>query len=212
MDNDAVVLLIDDDDTVRASVLKALREAGLRARAFASGREFFDQTSDVENACVVTDLRMADMDGAAVLRRLRETGRTAWPVIVITGHADVPQAVQMMKAGVIDFIEKPFDPVRLIESVRGALSILQETRMRQATLAALRERYASLTDRERQVFAELITGRTNKEISNKYNASVRTVEVHRSNVMKKMQAETLADLVRLGLSLEKVIHLISDDK
>lgn len=202
MNNDAVVFLIDDDEAVRLSLVAVLRGAGLRARAFASGQEFFARTSDVENACVVTDLRMSGMDGAALVQRLREVGAT-WPVIVITGHADVPLAVQMMKAGVIDFIEKPFDPERLIESVHGALSTLEHARIRKSAHAALRRRYESLTARERQVFADLILGRTNKEIASRYNTSVRTVEVQRASVMMKMQAENLASLIRSGLWLEQ---------
>lgn len=195
------IFVIDDDFAVRDSLVLLFRKEGMRARGFASGAEFFSQAPDDPVACVVTDLRMAGMDGAEVVRRLAELRGDAWPVIVVTGHADVPLAVELMKAGVIDFIEKPFDPNRLIETVKGCLGRLQSVgaaRERRATIATRIER---LTPRERQVFDALIQGLSNKQMALELNISPRTVEVFRANVMSKMQAENLSELVQMGLSL-----------
>ena len=141
------------------------------------------------------------MDGAEVVRRLAETRGAAWPVIVITGHADVPMVVQMMKAGIVDFIEKPFDPPRLIETVRGCQARLNDLNQEQGARAAIQVRLARLTPRERQVFDALIQGASNKEIALALDISPRTVEVFRAKVMAKMEADSLSALVRIGLTL-----------
>lgn len=195
------IFVIDDDFAVRDSLVLLLRKEGMRARGFASGAEFFRQAPDDAVACVVTDLRMADMDGAEVIRRLAELRGNAWPVIVITGHGDVPSAVELMKAGVVDFIEKPFDPNRLIETVRGCLRRLDTVSADRQRLARITDRLERLTPRERQVFDALIQGQSNKQIALDLTISPRTVEVFRANVMSKMEAESLSDLVQMGLSL-----------
>jgi len=199
---DHSVFIVDDDEAVRHSLVTLLRGQGVKARAFASGEDFFNRLPDTETACVVTDIRMPGMDGAEVVRRLDELRDGAWPVIVITGHADVPLAVQMMKAGVVDFIEKPFDPNRLFESLRGCLGLLRDrvTRQEAARLAEVRLR--SLTARERQVFEALVEGKSNKQIALDLAISPRTVEIFRAKVMTKMQAENLPALVRMGLNLQ----------
>ena len=195
------VFIIDDDAAVRDSLLVLLRGAGIRARGFSSGRDFFDALPEDATACVITDMRMPDMDGAEVVRRIRDLRGSAWPVIVITGHADVPMVVQMMKAGVVDFIEKPFDPPRLIETVRGCLARLSDLDQAQGARIAVQGRMARLTPRERQVFDALIHGRSNKEIALDLDISPRTVEVFRAKVMTKMEADSLSALVRMGLTL-----------
>lgn len=198
--NSITVLVAEDDDAVRDALLVLLRGEGLRARAFTSGSEMFANLPEVDSACVITDVRMPDMDGAEVVRRLRELKGDTWPIIVITGHADVPMAVQMMKAGVVDFIEKPFDPNRLLEAVRGCLGhLLKQEGARQNRQDAA-ERIAQLSHRENQVFRALIEGRSNKEIATELNISPRTVEIYRANVMTKMQATNLSALVRIGLA------------
>ena len=195
------IFVIDDDFAVRDSLVLLLRKEGMRARGFASGADFFSQAPDDPVACVVTDLRMADMDGAEVIRRLSALRGDAWPVIVITGHGDVPSAVELMKAGVVDFIEKPFDPNRLIETVRGCLRRLDTVSAERQRMARITGRLERLTPRERQVFDALIQGQSNKQIAQDLTISPRTVEVFRANVMSKMEAESLSDLVQMGLSL-----------
>ncbi len=198
---DHSVFVIDDDQAMRDSLLMLLRGEGIRARDFASAMQFLEQLPDDKSACVITDLRMPQIKGSELIQRLKALKGEAWPVIVITGHADVPLAVQLMKAGVVDFIEKPFDPNRILEAVRGCLSALArqgvESEAREQTAARL----ASLTPRERQVFDVLIDGKSNKEIALALDISPRTVEIFRAKVMQKMQAQSLSMLVRLGLSV-----------
>ncbi|MBU1385581.1 MAG: response regulator [Alphaproteobacteria bacterium] len=193
------VFVIDDDDAVRDSILCLLRSQGVRARAFASGVQFFDNLPDVPSACVITDVRMPGMDGPEVVRRLRALKGVAWPIVVITGHAEVPLAVQLMKAGVVDYIEKPFEPNRLVEVVRGSFAHMDNLLLQKAQTDAALQRMARLTPREREVFHALVQGRTNKHIANDLQISPRTVEIFRARVMEKMEAETLSELIRTGL-------------
>ncbi|RSB45074.1 response regulator transcription factor [Brevundimonas sp. 357] len=195
------VFVIDDDPAVRDSLLTLLRADGVRARGFAGGIDFFAALPEDAAACVVTDVRMPGMDGAEVVRRLIELRGNAWPVIVITGHADVTMAVQMMKTGIVDFIEKPFDPERLIEAVRACLNRLDDLDVRQQARQSAQMRLGRLTPRERQVFDALIAGLSNNEIALNLKISPRTVEVFRAKVMAKMEADSLSALVRMGLML-----------
>jgi len=195
------VFVIDDDPAVRDSLLTLLRADGVRARGFAGGVDFFPSLPEDAAACLGTDRRMPGMDGAEVVRRLIELRGNAWPVIVITGHADVTMAVQMMKTGIVDFIEKPFDPERLIEAVRACLNRLDDLDVRQQARQSAQMRLGRLTPRERQVFDALIAGLSNKEIALNLKISPRTVEVFRAKVMAKMEADSLSALVRMGLML-----------
>lgn len=195
------VFIIDDDADVRDSLLLLLRGEGIRARGFASAVDFFAALPADATACVITDVRMPDMEGDEVVRRLTQQRGHAWPIIVITGHADVPMAVQMMKAGVVDFIEKPFDPARLIETVRGCLARLNDVDHEQAARAVAEQRLTRLTPRERQVFDALVQGHSNKAIALDLDISPRTVEVFRAKVMTKMEADSLSALVRAGMIL-----------
>ncbi|MDZ4370124.1 MAG: response regulator [Phenylobacterium sp.] len=196
---DHSVFVIDDDDAVRDSLLCLLRADGIRTRAFASGPQFFDNFPDVPSACVVTDVRRPGMDGAEVVRRLKALKGHSWPVVVITGHAEVPLAVQMMKAGVVDYIEKPFEPNRLIEVVRGSLAHLDDELLHRKATEVTAQRLARLTPRESEVFQALIEGCSNKHIANDLRISPRTVEIFRSKVMEKMEAANLSALIRMGL-------------
>lgn len=195
------VFIIDDDPAVRDSLLRLLRGEGVRARAFAGGADFFAALPEDRSACVVTDMRMPGMDGLEVVRRIAAMTDRAWPVIVITGHADVPMAVQLMKEGIIDFIEKPFEPSRMLETIKGSLDRLDDLADRHAFRQEVERRLGLLTPRERQVFDALIEGRSNKEIALALSISPRTVEIFRSKVMDKMQADSLSALVRMGLSV-----------
>ena len=194
------VFVIDDDDAVRDSLLTLLHIQGIRARGFSSGAQFFANLPEADFACVITDVRMPVMDGSEVVRRLAELKGHAWPVIVITGHAEVPLAVRMMKNGVLDFIEKPFDPNRLLEAVQGCLSHLADQTVEREARQATEQRMGQLTRRERQVFAALVEGRSNKQIALDLEISPRTVEIFRAKVMDKMQADSLSALVRMGLT------------
>jgi two-component system response regulator FixJ len=193
------VFIIDDDPAMRDSLLTLFRGAGMRARAFPGGREFLDGLPDDKSACVVTDIRMPQVDGVELIHRLHALRGAHWPIIVMTGHADVPLAVQLMKAGVVDFIEKPFDPNRILESVRGCMLSLATLAPALEARETAMQRLATLTPRERQVFDALIDGRSNKEIALDLNISPRTVEIFRAKVMQKMEADSLSALVRMGL-------------
>ncbi|SFS86503.1 response regulator transcription factor [Brevundimonas viscosa] len=201
MNTDASVFVIDDDPAVRDSLVMVLRGEGIRARAFASGSDFMDHLPDDRLACVITDVRMPGMDGSEVVRRLAALQDREWPMIVITGHADVPTAVQMMKSGIVDFIEKPVDPARLVETVKGVLGRIGKLSLqREQRLTAL-ARLEALTPRERQVFDALVEGLSNKEIARELDISPRTVEIFRARVMDKMAADSLSSLVRMALTL-----------
>ncbi len=193
------VFVIDDDAGVRDSLLTLLRGEGIRSRGFSSAANFFAELPDAQSACVITDVRMPDIDGSEVVRRLKLLKDRDWPVIVITGHAEVPMAVQMMKAGVIDFIEKPFDPNRLLDSVRGCLGHLNGLTIERASRATTERNLCSLTPRERQVFACLVEGLSNKEIGLVLAISPRTVEIFRAKVMAKLSVDSLSALVRIGI-------------
>lgn len=192
--------VIEDDFAVRDALVTLLRAEGVPARGFASGTDFFDRMPPDAVACVVTDLRMPGLDGVEVVRRVAEMKGNAWPIIVITGHGDVAAAVELMKSGVVDFIEKPFDPPRLLEAVHGCLvHLMKEGGARQSRLEAA-GRIAQLSQRENQVFRALVEGRSNKEIAAELSISPRTVEIFRAKVMIKMQANSLSALVRMGLA------------
>ncbi|WP_426024385.1 response regulator FixJ [Brevundimonas sp. PWP3-1b1] len=193
------VFVVDDDPAMRDALLLMLRAEGFRARAFSSASDFLEALPPDKSACVVTDMRMPGLNGTDLVRKVRELRGDSWPVIVITGHADVPLAVQLMKAGVVDFIEKPFDPNRLLESVRGCVMSLNSREADRAAREAATSRLATLTARERQVFDALIEGCSNKEIALRLEISPRTVEIFRAKVMTKMEAASLSALVRMGM-------------
>ncbi len=194
------VFVVEDDAAVRDSLLRLLRGEGIRTRGFANGSEFFANLPTDQSACVITDIRMPGIDGAEVVARLKAMGDRTWPVIVITGHADVPMAVQLMKAGIVDFIEKPFEPTRILESVRGCLDQLADLSAQHEQVQQIDSRLARLTPRERQVFDAVTEGRSNKEIAIQLSISPRTVEIFRSKVMEKMKADSLSALVRMALT------------
>ncbi len=195
------VFIVDDDPAMRDALTLMLRGAGFRARAFASADDFLSDLPTDASACVVTDVRMPGVEGPELVRRLKALRGESWPVIVITGHADVPLAVQLMKAGVSDFIEKPFDPQQILDSVGHCIASLSGLEAERAAREEAQGRLASLTNRERQVFDALIDGCSNKEIALRLEISPRTVEIFRAKVMTKMQAPNLSTLVRIGMRL-----------
>lgn len=196
MTNSQIVHVIDDDVAVRQSLAFLLSTAGFAVRVYESAIAFLNTLPDSQDGCIVTDIRMPEMDGLELQRRLR-TRKVSLPVIVITGHGDVALAVEAMKAGAIDFIEKPFDDETLIAAIRSALVSHASDGQREARITDVRSRLNVLTDREREVLDGLVTGKPNKIIAYDLGISARTVEVHRANVMTKMQADSLSDLVRM---------------
>lgn len=193
------VFIIDDDPAMRDALVLMLRGAGYRARAFVNADDFLANLPEDPSACVVTDIRMPGLQGSELVERLKVLRGETWPVIVITGHGDVGLAVQMMKAGVIDFVEKPFDPQRMLDSVSICIASLTSLEADRVARENARARLATLTPRERQVFDALIDGSSNKEIGLKLEISPRTVEIFRAKVMTKMQASNLSTLVRMGM-------------
>ena len=195
------VFIVDDDPAMRDSLTLMLRGSGFRARAFASADEFLANLPEDKSACVITDVRMPGVEGPELVKRLKALRGDSWPVIVITGHADVPLAVQLMKAGVVDFIEKPFDPQQILDSAGRCIAALSGLEADRAAREAAQARLATLTKRERQVFDALIEGCSNKEIALRLEISPRTVEIFRAKVMTKMQAANLSSLVRIGMRI-----------
>lgn len=199
MANDAVVHVVDDDDAVRRSLSFLLASDGLPVRLHDSADAFLAGLDGVQEGCVVTDVRMPGVDGIEFLRRLRKRG-VALPVIVMTGHADVPMAVEAMKQGAIDFIEKPFSDDLFLASVRAALESRSAAARENARASEAKERVEHLSERERQVLGRLVAGKPNKVIAFELGISARTVEIYRANVMTKMQARSLSDVVRMAIA------------
>lgn len=196
---DYIVHIVDDDESVRVSLAFLLTTAGFTVRLHESATAFLAVAPGLRNGCLVTDLRMPDMSGVELLRKLR-TAQATIPAIVISGHGDVPMAVEAMKAGALDFIEKPFEDEALIEAIRRAAERLADKPAEPDDVAALHARLDELSERERQVLSGVVAGLPNKTIAADLNISPRTVEVHRANVMFKMQAKSLPELVRMALA------------
>ena len=195
--SDAVVHLIDDDEHVRRALAFLLGTAGFAVKVYDSGTAFLGKYDGDAVGCIVSDVRMPGLDGLQLLRKLKEMGSKT-PVIVMTGHADVALAVEAMKAGAVDFIEKPFPDEKLLAAVQAALA--QRLSAKPAGDAdQIRERLSSLTQREKEVLDGLLAGHPNKTIAFDLGLSPRTVEVHRANVMTKMGASSLSELVRMAL-------------
>jgi two-component system response regulator FixJ len=193
MPADRLVFIVDDDEAVRDSLQLLLEAAGHTVQAFEAAADALASCRSRLPACIVTDVRMPEMDGLEFQEKLAAGGIQV-PVIVMTGHADVPLAVRAMKAGAVDFIEKPFGDEAILASIEGALK-----RKAQATDPALVERLESLTPREREVLELLVIGHPNKVIAHRLDISPRTVEIHRAHVMEKMKAKSLPELVRSAM-------------
>jgi two-component system, LuxR family, response regulator FixJ len=196
--NSDIVHVIDDDAEVRHSLAFLLSTVGLAVRLHDSATAFLAALPEAQDGCIVTDVRMPGMDGIELQRHLRTQGNPI-PVIVITGHGDIALAVEAMKAGAVDFIEKPFDDEMLIASIRTALARGADVRERDTEVAQVRTRLKLLSERERQVLERLVAGKPNKIIAHELDISARTVEIYRANVMTKMQADSLSALVRMAL-------------
>jgi two-component system, LuxR family, response regulator FixJ len=194
----ATVHIVDDDDALRESLAFLLGTARINVATHASASAFMEAIPGAKLSCVITDVRMPGMSGIDLLKRLREM-KIEVPVIVITGHGDVPLAVEAMKVGAIDFLEKPFDDEVLLASVKAAIKRQGGEIKRNAERAEIVSRLAALSNRERDVLGGLVAGRANKQIAFDLGISPRTVEIYRANLMSKMRAGGLSDLVRMAL-------------
>jgi two-component system, LuxR family, response regulator FixJ len=199
MADDPVVHIVDDDEAVRDSLAFMLETEGWRVRTYESAPQLLAEAANLAPGCVITDVRMPEMTGLELVARLKALD-LGLPVVMMTGHADVPLAVEAMKAGVVDFIEKPFDDEAMTAAVRTALRGAPDALGREdGRTAEIRARLSSLSAREREVLNGLVEGKPNKVIAYELGISPRTVEVYRANVMTKMQAGSLSELVRMSL-------------
>jgi two-component system, LuxR family, response regulator FixJ len=199
MQPEPIVYVIDDDDAVRQSLEFLLKTAGVSVRGFESAKAFLDVLPAIKSGCIITDVRMPEITGIDLLRRLKESGLDI-PVIVITGHGDISLAVESMKIGAVDFLEKPFDDDLLLAAVRSALNTEAGAARHKAEIADIHDKLAALSNRERQVLEGLVAGKANKVIAFDLGISPRTVEIYRANLMTKMSANSLSDLVRMAMT------------
>jgi len=192
-----IVFVIDDDASMRRSLESLLRSVGLDVSVFTSAPEFMQSARVDAPGCLVLDVRLPGMSGLAFQQELVKAG-IALPVIFVTGHGDVPMSVRAMKAGAVEFLTKPFDDQVLLDAVHAAIERDRARRRDAADIASLKRRYDDLTDRERQVMSHVVAGMVNKRIADELGLSVVTVKVHRGQVMRKMQARSVAELVRMA--------------
>ncbi len=198
MNTQVTVFVVDDDRAVRDSLALLVQSVGLEVETFAGAREFLDAYRPDRPGCLITDIRMPGMSGLDLQERLTEDGHHI-PVIVLTGFGDVPAAVRALKGGAVDFVEKPFNPQALLDLVQQAIARDTELREQAAREADVAERVALLTPREQEVMALVVAGKANKVVAIDLAISERTVELHRGRIMKKMQARSLAELMRIVL-------------
>ncbi len=195
----ATIAIVDDDDAVRESLQALLEVNGYAAVTYASAEAFLASFRQAKARCALVDLQMPGMDGLALLARLRELG-AALPVVMVTGHGDVPLAVKAMQAGAVDFMEKPYSHQAILDTVQRALRSGERTTGDDQATVEIAGRIQALTPREREVLDQLVIGHPNKIIAYELKISPRTVEIHRANLMKKMQADSLSHLVRMVLA------------
>ncbi len=196
MMSDAIVYVVDDDEAVRRSLARLVRSVGLKVDTFASAQAFLEHKGQNRPSCLVLDVRLPGLSGLDLQAAMGQSQR-AMPIIFITGRGNVPMTVRAMKGGAQDFLEKPFDDQELLDAIQRALARSQEARAEDAERADIERRLATLTPRERQVLELVVAGLLNKQIAGELGAAEKTIKVHRGRVMKKMQADSVAGLVRM---------------
>jgi RNA polymerase sigma factor (sigma-70 family) len=192
-----IVFVIDDDPSVRKALCRLLRSAKFRVQTFAAADEFLAQPAPDVTGCIVLDVQMPGLDGLDLQRRLVERN-SSLPIVFLTAHGDIPMAVHAMRAGAVDFLAKPFDTQDLLAAIGQAIAKHAQIRQTEAELAEIRQRAESLSPREREVMALVVDGMANKQTGSQLGVTEKTVKVHRAQIMRKMQADSLAELVRLA--------------
>lgn len=192
-----IVYIVDDEAEMRKALCRLLKAEGFDPRAFATAREFLDAFRSEETACLVLDVAMPELDGLELQRRLTHLGLIV-PIVFVTGRGDIPMSVSAIKSGAMDFLTKPVRDVDLLRAIRAGLELASTRKKEQAMTSALAERYARLTPRERDVMAQVVEGRLNKQIAAELGTGEQNIKIHRGRVMRKMGVESLADLVRVA--------------
>jgi two-component system response regulator FixJ len=198
MQAEAIVHIVDDDQAIRDSLKLLMKSVGFESMAYESAETFLKRADLAQPGCLIVDIRMQGMNGLE-LQQLLNDRNIKLPVIIITGHGDIPMAVQAIKAGAVDFLEKPFDNEVLITRIRQSFKEATREQDKESRIAEARAKIAQLTPREREVMNFLVAGKHNKAIADEMNISIRTAEAHRAKVMKKLHADSLSDVVRIAL-------------
>jgi FixJ family two-component response regulator len=198
--SNAVIAIVDDDPSVRKGLERLIRSLGWQAETFASAQEFLDRPRTEAPSCLVLDLQLPGLSGLDLQKRMSEAGLET-PIVFLTGHGNIPASVKAMKAGAVEFLTKPVDEEELLKAVQEAIERDRRTRQQHAELHDLRDRYQSLTAREQEVMQQVISGLLNKQIAGELKITEDTVKFHRGHIMRKMQADSLADLVRMAETL-----------
>ena len=198
--SNAMIAIVDDDPSVREGLESLLRSAGWRVETFASAQEFLARPPTEAPSCLVLDLQLRDLSGLDLQKRMAEVGLET-PIVFLTGHGNIPASVQAMKAGAVEFLTKPVDEQDLLRAIQEAIERDRRTRQQHADMRQLRDRYESLTPREQEVMRQVVSGLLNKQIAAELRITEDTVKFHRGHIMRKMRADSLADLVRMAETL-----------